>query len=432
MPKYAFKPSCSLSKKSRIKRQNLSTSTECNIVCTPLTNQEEHLRPINLEVHNSYRITTESLSHADNEHILENVELASIENFPIKTFGVHYFIKNSKKKCHKVIEIAQVCKYIRLFEKLRLYKFVIIEFLNESSTEVVPISWIKIDNTHHQFICQWPEKVNITKYASSQKKPVDTWESFPCCPRKFFNTYSEAKRRLIKFCETSSTETEELLTSKPRVRVPKRKYSSSEEETSVISTLNHQNLSRNVKVTQKTHTEIQKGLMNIPKPKKPIDFFNNDDESLQQTPNILKPKKLIDFFNDNDDENLQINVTEDCIVSSPEMFTEKNTTTDYSQGHDEHIISVYNMLNNIGHAVMDVSKELKTLKKEIHVIKVDVIKNQEILNSLAENVRRTVSSVDTRQAINRASLKIPVQTISELNEIEEDEDKLSTLVNYYS
>ncbi|XP_029347908.1 uncharacterized protein LOC107883058 [Acyrthosiphon pisum] len=92
------------------------------------------------------------------------------------------------------------------------------------------------------------------------------------------------------------------------------------------------------KITQKTHTEIQKGLMNIPKPKKPIDFFNNDDETLQQTPNILKPKKLIDFFNDNDDENLQINITEDCTVSSPEMFTEKNTTTDYSQGQDEHIM----------------------------------------------------------------------------------------------
>jgi len=79
-----------------------------------------------------------------------------------------------------------------------------------------------------------------------------------------------------------------------------------------------------------------------------------------------------------------------------------------------------------------VSNELKTLKKEIHVIKVDVMKNQEILNSLAENDRRTVSSVDTRQVINRASLKIPVQTISELNEIEEDEDKLSTLVSYYN
>lgn len=79
-----------------------------------------------------------------------------------------------------------------------------------------------------------------------------------------------------------------------------------------------------------------------------------------------------------------------------------------------------------------VSNELKTLKKEIHVIKVDVMKNQEILNSLAENDCRTVSSVDKRQVINRASLKIPVQTISELNEIEEDEDKLSTLVSYYS
>jgi len=55
-------------------------------------------------------------------------------------------------------------------EKLRIYKYVIIEFLNESSTEVVPTSWIIIDNNHQQFICQWPEKVNITKYASSQKK----------------------------------------------------------------------------------------------------------------------------------------------------------------------------------------------------------------------------------------------------------------------
>lgn len=72
------------------------------------------------------------------------------------------------------------------------------------------------------------------------------------------------------------------------------------------------------------------------------------------------------------------------------------------------------------------------LKKEIHIIKVDVIKNQEILNSLSENDRRTVSTVDTRQAINRTSLKIPVQTISELNDIEEDEDKLSTLVSYHN
>jgi len=51
---------------------------------------------------------------------------------------------------------------------------------------------------------------------------------------------------------------------------------------------------------------------------------------------------------------------------------------------------------------------------------------------LSENDRRTVSTVDTRQAINRTSLKIPVQTISELNDIEEDEVKLSTLVSYHN
>lgn len=75
-----YKPIYSLSKKSKIKRQNLSTSTECNIVCTPLTNQEERTRPITPEVHNSFRITTEPLLHTDNQHILENVRLASTEN----------------------------------------------------------------------------------------------------------------------------------------------------------------------------------------------------------------------------------------------------------------------------------------------------------------------------------------------------------------
>lgn len=66
-----------------------------------------------------------------------------------------------------------------LVEKLRLYKFVIIEFLNENLTEVVPKSWIKIDNNHHhQFFCQWPEKFNITKYASPQKNHLIFWKNF--------------------------------------------------------------------------------------------------------------------------------------------------------------------------------------------------------------------------------------------------------------
>lgn len=79
---------------------------------------------------------------------------------------------------------------------------------------------------------------------------------------------------------------------------------------------------------------------------------------------------------------------------------------------------------------MLVTNNLNTLKKDINIIKVDVINNQELLNNLAENVRRTVSSSDTKQVINRASLKLPVQTIDELKGIEKDEDKLNTLVSY--
>jgi len=40
------------------------------------------------------------------------------------------------------------------------------------------------------------------------------------------DTYSEAKRQLSNFCETSTTEIEEEIIYKPRKRVPKRNYDS--------------------------------------------------------------------------------------------------------------------------------------------------------------------------------------------------------------
>lgn len=46
-----------------------------------------------------------------------------------------------------------------------------------------------------------------------------------------------------------------------------------------------------------------------------------------------------------------------------------------------------------------VSNVLNTLKKDVSIIKVDVIKNQELLNNLTENFRRSVSSSDTKQVI---------------------------------
>lgn len=76
-----------------------------------------------------------------------------------------------------------------------------------------------------------------------------------------------------------------------------------------------------------------------------------------------------------------------------------------------------------------VSNKLSTLKKDFSIIKLDVIKNQELLTDLTMNTRST-PSMDTRQVINRGSLKIPVDTLEELNVIERDDEKIGTLVFY--
>lgn len=70
--------------------------------------------------------------------------------------------------------------------KIKKSKFCIVEFVNEQSIEVVPCSWIKIDNITNRFICCWPGSKNAFKFALSQKYPVDSWEEYDCVPRKFF------------------------------------------------------------------------------------------------------------------------------------------------------------------------------------------------------------------------------------------------------
>jgi len=73
--------------------------------------------------------------------------------------------------------------------KLKSYTFVIVGFLGEKSTDVVPSIWISVDNTLQQFICQWPNSPNVSKIANSLKKPLPDWESYICSARKFFSKF---------------------------------------------------------------------------------------------------------------------------------------------------------------------------------------------------------------------------------------------------
>lgn len=113
------------------------------------------------------------------------------------------------------------------------------------------------------------------------------------------------------------------------------------------------------------------------------------------------------------------------------------------------------IINSIGHAVMDgtylfyfiptlnikmtfnknmiviifneVSCKMATLQKELKIIKVDLIKNQELLIEINTNLNHSVTTTDQR-SFNRSSLNIPIATMDELKIIDADEDKLKTLV----
>lgn len=77
--------------------------------------------------------------------------------------------------------------FLTMTESLKVKKFVIIEFVDESEvTEVVPCSWIVVDLQSKSFVCQWPGSINASKYTASQKRPANSWEEHKCIPRKFY------------------------------------------------------------------------------------------------------------------------------------------------------------------------------------------------------------------------------------------------------
>lgn len=72
------------------------------------------------------------------------------------------------------------------------------------------------------------------------------------------DTYSEAKRQLSNFCETSSTEIEDTKICKPRKRVPKRNYDSdSEDDYNVLTQYSEiQNQGKTYSIKIYKYTEI--------------------------------------------------------------------------------------------------------------------------------------------------------------------------------
>jgi len=67
------------------------------------------------------------------------------------------------------------------------------------------------------------------------------------------------------------------------------------------------------------------------------------------------------------------------------------------------------------------------IKRELKIIKFDVVKNQELLINLTEKAATAITVSDTAP-INKINLKIPIQILDDLNTIETDEEKMDAFV----
>ena len=75
----------------------------------------------------------------------------------------------------------------------------------------------------------------------------------------------------------------------------------------------------------------------------------------------------------------------------------------------------------------EVARKMATLQKDLKIIQVDVMKNQEVLIDINTHLIHSVTTSDQRP-FNRSSLNIPIETMDELKKIDAEEDKLKTLV----
>lgn len=79
-----------------------------------------------------------------------------------------------------------------------------------------------------------------------------------------------------------------------------------------------------------------------------------------------------------------------------------------------------------------VSQHMVEMQKQLNIIKVDIVKNQEILAEIVERSRGQLHShMMNEVSFDSSDLKIPVTTIEELNNLEANEELKKILVNSY-
>jgi len=69
-----------------------------------------------------------------------------------------------------------------------------------------------------------------------------------------------------------------------------------------------------------------------------------------------------------------------------------------------------------------------SLQKDVNVIKIDVMKNQNLIAEVIDRQNHQTTQNQTVENITRSNLKIPLQTMEQLDSLEADEELKQILV----
>ncbi|XP_060855284.1 uncharacterized protein LOC132932958 [Metopolophium dirhodum] len=81
------------------------------------------------------------------------------------------------------------------------------------------------------------------------------------------------------------------------------------------------------------------------------------------------------------------------------------------------------------HTVMKVFNQMVSLQKDVNVIKIDVMKNQNLIAEVIDRQNHQTTQNQTVENITRSNLKIPLQTMEQLDSLEADDELKQILAN---
>ncbi|XP_022182701.1 uncharacterized protein LOC111042416 [Myzus persicae] len=342
--------------------------------------------------------------------------------------------------------------FLIMTESLKVNKFVIIEFVDEAEvTEVVPCCWIVVDLQSKSFVCQWPGGINVAKYIAYQKPPEDSWEEHKCVLRKFYDTYSEAKKKVSLFCYISTT-SEIDTENKKRKRFQKKNFESSS---------NHED-NEKTKINSKQklfESNLIDNILDAPRPTIDFDMMGSNDspdffalkddvlhylnpmsenncEQLSQNiehHQFTQMNKDIHLNHQTKTPNICINPVREKDCESLSQNTEYHQLTHHQNQQilsatdnefiDNDNVNMGKMLMFIGHAVKDVANEIAEIKKSIKEIKLDNVKNQELLILLTDRTKYNATKSEEKVHLFGSNLKVPVSNLDDLHKLESNEEQ---------